>query len=699
MVSKDPLNELSSATKELKAINKEIKDLEAGLKRVKGLAGTSLGSVKSVLSSGVGIGNNMGLGVANASFSGSGIGAGGSMQPMATTAKGGFGLGALSAGLGVGAAAYAALPSVADVVSRPIGFYNASQRMPGVSTAQLTNKAFNAIKGGISGPGEDVAAANVLSLGYDMSSGKNFLQSMKEVKGAFLGYNMPNATAAMAIGGMHTGDMSANLYQFGISTLNVKTGKVRTFDDIARQIYNKVIPGGKRATTSQIEFELREGNLGRTVNDLGFNSAQQEIMRNMLTAISQGEDPSLLNQTGINNPAKSLGDVFTSKAKLANEITDPYLKGFNRANAAIVKLNQTLEKTPTLVLEAKATLDTLNSEFGSSIDIFVKALGAIASIGAGVFGFKQFKKIMSGKGIPTVTPPGAAPGGKVPTPITPITPGTPGTPVPKLPGLLDSRGNPIASTASTAGSAASAAGKSGLLTKLLGPFAIYGMVKSVGNPFAPLDSSKMPDPNQSFWNSVFSGTKYVTKPVKKEDLPKTIKGTSQEQKWAKDVLKQVGVPVTAENLDAMTTWMKFEGGGGGKATGIGKNSANYNPLNTTQGAPGATAMNSVGVKSYLSREQGIEATVQTLENGMYGGILDALKQGNDAGAVLAAVSKSPWGTFKRRVATDGSVSGGPQTVNINLTISRASDEEAVAFAKRVKKILLNDRTLSTMGSR
>ena len=94
MVSKDPLNELSSATKELKAINKEVKDLEAGLKRVKGLAGASLGSVKSTLSSGVGTGSSMGLGVANASFSGSGV-AGGSMQPMATTAKGGFALGAI----------------------------------------------------------------------------------------------------------------------------------------------------------------------------------------------------------------------------------------------------------------------------------------------------------------------------------------------------------------------------------------------------------------------------------------------------------------------------------------------------------------------------------------------------------------------------------------------------------------------------
>ena len=410
----------------------------------------------------------------------------------------------------------------------------------------------------------------------------------------------------------------------------------------------------------------------------------------MLSKISQGEDPSLLNETGSDNPAKSGYDVETSKAALANKLIEPYQKGFDRANRGIVKVNKAMENMNTTALEFKSTLDTVNGTFGEAIDILVKGIGSLALLAGGVIGFKKFAKVMGGKGAPTVVAPGAAPGGKVPTP---------GTPVPKLSGLLDSKGNPIASTASKVESVAGAAGKSGLLTKFLGPFAIYGMAKSIGNPFAPLDSSKMPDPDQSFWNSVFTGTKYVTKPVKKEDLPKTIKGTSQEQKWAKDVLKQVGVPVTSENLDAMTTWMKFEGGGGGKATGIGKNSANYNPLNTTQGAPGATAMNSVGVKSYLSREQGIEATVQTLENGMYGGILDALKQGNDASAVLAAVSKSPWGTFKRRVPAGGSMSSGPQTVNINLTISRASDAEATAFAKRVKKILLNDSTLSTMGSR
>ena len=149
----------------------------------------------------------------------------------------------------------------------------------------------------------------------------------------------------------------------------------------------------------------------------------------------------------------------------------------------------------------------------------------------------------------------------------------------------------------------------------------------------------------------------------------------------------------------MTTWMKFEGGGGGKATGLGKNSAMYNPLNTTQGAPGAKSMNSVGVKSYNSWDQGMEATVQTLMNGKYSGILAALQQGTNTAGVLSAVNASPWGTKIPGYAAGNPSTVGAQTVNITLKIDKASDAEAIAFAKRVKSLLEKDQSLSTIGSK
>jgi peptidoglycan hydrolase CwlO-like protein len=107
--------------------------------------------------------------------------------------------------------------------------------------------------------------------------------------------------------------------------------------------------------------------------------------------------------------------------------------------------------------------------------------------------------------------------------------------------------------------------------------------------------------------------------------------------WAKALLVAMRLPVTADNVAAITAWEMAEGGHW-------YNTAYYNPLNTTQDMPGATVFNSVGVKAYTSWKQGLEATVKTMKNGYYGGIIEALGRGNDATAVAAAVGASPWGT-------------------------------------------------------
>jgi hypothetical protein len=616
VANKDPINELAGATKELKAINKEIKDLESGLKRVNGLVGTSLGSVKSLLSSGVGQGTSMGLGVSNASFGGANGGNVGSVMPWTASKRGALGLGIVQGALGAGAIQYAGLPDLGTVMARPIGFYNATRRMPGVSREQLTAASFGAIKGGITGPGEDVAAANVLTLGYNMGSGQNFLQSMREVKGAALGYNMPNATAAMAIGGMHTGDMSANLYQYGISTLNVKTGKVRTMDDIASQIYRKVY-GSKKLTVAQQEFSLREGSLNRVVNDLGFSQAQQEILRPMLSQISQGQVPSLLNETGANNPAKSLYEKNTSDAKLADKVTADYIEGYKKATAAVIEFNSYLEKTPGWMLQLKAAIDGVQgTSVGKSTNTASTVIKTVAGTVGTYFAFKGLKSLFAAKSaVPAIEALGKDVGTST--------------------GLLDMYGKPIAGTATTTAAKTAGSVAKGLAKKAGLGALTYGALETLQGV---LNKASVPDWLRTAGNTVFdtgegaltafaaTGNPFVAiggagaglatsmaKPVK--PLPSVIKGNDTEQQWATDVLTKIGVPVTAANIDAVTTWMRFEGGGGGKATGLGKNSANWNPLNTTQGAPGATAMNSVGVKSYLSRDQGLQATVSTLQNG------------------------------------------------------------------------------------
>lgn len=103
--------------------------------------------------------------------------------------------------------------------------------------------------------------------------------------------------------------------------------------------------------------------------------------------------------------------------------------------------------------------------------------------------------------------------------------------------------------------------------------------------------------------------------------------------WAQAVLKSLGAPASANNLRLLNAWQRAEGGG-----------ARFNPLNTTQPAPGASNFNSIGVKNYLSANQGTSATSRTLLNGRYDAVVAGLRQNAAPAQIARAVGDSPWGT-------------------------------------------------------
>jgi hypothetical protein len=112
-----------------------------------------------------------------------------------------------------------------------------------------------------------------------------------------------------------------------------------------------------------------------------------------------------------------------------------------------------------------------------------------------------------------------------------------------------------------------------------------------------------------------------------------MRSTAARRQFATDLLAQLGMPQTSENVRAVMAWQEAEG-----------TRAAFNPLATTQRSDGASDFNSVGVKNYTSYSQGLAATVTTLRNGRYDEILAALRSGTSADAVAAAVARSPWGT-------------------------------------------------------
>ena len=109
------------------------------------------------------------------------------------------------------------------------------------------------------------------------------------------------------------------------------------------------------------------------------------------------------------------------------------------------------------------------------------------------------------------------------------------------------------------------------------------------------------------------------------------------QAWAQAFLQAIPEPETPCNTAAIEAWEREEGGGV-------TNAASYNPLNTIQSEPGSWSINSAGVQAYPGWSEGLQANVTAITNGLYGGILAALQQGDDAQAVADRVTSSSWGT-------------------------------------------------------
>lgn len=103
--------------------------------------------------------------------------------------------------------------------------------------------------------------------------------------------------------------------------------------------------------------------------------------------------------------------------------------------------------------------------------------------------------------------------------------------------------------------------------------------------------------------------------------------------WAKSFLRSIGAPVVRNNLIVVVAWEAAEG-----------TQATWNPLATTMGAEGATDFNSVGVKNYLSKAQGIDATIRTLVRPGWGyeAILDGLERGAPPMETAKAIQQSHW---------------------------------------------------------
>lgn len=104
-----------------------------------------------------------------------------------------------------------------------------------------------------------------------------------------------------------------------------------------------------------------------------------------------------------------------------------------------------------------------------------------------------------------------------------------------------------------------------------------------------------------------------------------------------NVLKELNLPSTTNNVKFLTIWQTYEGG-----------SAKNNPLNTTMKYVNASDYNSAKVKNYLTEDDGINATAKTLSLNYYKAIIKGFKENqsldyykNNADVIKALKT---WGT-------------------------------------------------------
>jgi murein DD-endopeptidase MepM/ murein hydrolase activator NlpD len=660
------------------------------------------------------------------------------------------------------AGAYAATPDLGLTMGRALGYYQAGLKSPGISRNQLERATFGAMNGGISSVGSDaIVAAGLAGAGYSPGS-KNYLQAAAQVGGAFKYLGMDNAVATQALAGFQSGPMAANLYQYGIDTTDAK-GNEKTPGQIAKELMN--VMGGGKATTKQVRESYQKGALGANIRGMFSDPAQQEIVYQAMIDLSAGRNPDLAkrgNEQGKDKNSNTMltaeGRMNASQTSLMTKGEDRMIAGFENAADTVEAFNRVLENVIPQLSYLKGLIGGVGgTNVGAGLmvtaEMFTSGVGDI--VDAVLSLFKGGGRTGYGGGFGVGGPSGSSPvaagvtaaygekgdmwsgtGGThkgtdyavpVGTPVTswkdgvvssePLDSGY-GTAImiDHADGTQTIYGH-LSAKEVNAGDAVKAGqriGKSGDTGNSSGPHLHFELRNGKNNPVDPAGykgSSPLPGGDYISATVAPMGGEVITGGTATNTS--SMSGTGTQSEFATSLLTGLGAPLTEGNIKALTTWMNFEGGHW-------KNSAKFNPLNTTLNVPGASSMNSVGVKAYTNWDEGIQATISTLTGANadkrgYSAIVGALKQGTDPNAVLKAVNNSAWRSGKTgdpgykfpTVKGGGDVGYGAsipsqldtgnKTVNVTIKFDQATDQDAIRFAKKVKAYLDHDQEISMIG--
>jgi murein DD-endopeptidase MepM/ murein hydrolase activator NlpD len=685
------------------------------------------------------------------------------------------GAGILQAGIGVAqmalapvAGAYAAAMPTGQIVDSATSYYQATLRAPGMSRSAVENATFSAMQGGMTSVGSPAIVSNILSNSGFMPGTSQYMQAAQQVSLAAQNYGIDNSAAANSITSMSQMGIANNLFNVGIATLDAN-GNQLSMGDITKQLMNRLYPNG--VNPAGLNRSIQYGSFQNQLAQFGItDQTTQQLITGNAMDIASGKNPNAVNNNANNaNPLNAIMSMNQSQTGILQGSEANALSGLQTAAGFVKQFNDTMGPIIESMAKYRAILEGgLSTNAGQGIKAGVSTF--FSGIKNVVGGLSQAAMaVVGGGGTPgyggTFGGPkgGGTPGygSNISGPKgggTPSLNGMSSTANPMISapygatdssGIWSSTGNqhqgvdyavpsgtPVRATKDgiVSGKILSAdygqavllehkdgwssiyahlsnkevsigsqvlagdeIGKSGASGNTTGPSVHYEVWKGDNNP---VDPASLPG---AFNSPIASGS---LADVGSAAGPKAVNpnaGTAGDQEFAKALLSKAGINATDTNISALTTWMHWEGGTSNNA---------FNPLNTTLDAPGATNFNSVGVKSYTSLGQGVDATYNTLtgqsaDKRGYTAILNDLKNNAPLDQFVSDVNHSSWGTHVKGGGTpgagttisNGSSGGGTiNNVSISLSIAHASDSEAHLFAKKVKEILANDHNVLAIGS-
>jgi murein DD-endopeptidase MepM/ murein hydrolase activator NlpD len=328
---------------------------------------------------------------------GPGGGGGGGLGLGRFSSSGGAGYGAMALAQGVVSAAvlpvktaFASMIDTNTIVNRAGSYFQSAQFGNGISRAKLENATFSALAGQITSMGSDARMANILTSAGYMPGSQDYLQTVAQVSGAARTLGMPNENAAAAMGALGSGSMGANLYQYGVTTLDAK-GNTQSFGNIARQLYNTMaLPG---TTPESVMGSIKNGVLAGNFQSMGITGDLQTMMTKAFQDIAAGKNPDLAsarNSQGNQNPFDPLYRINASQTGIAGASESAAIQGLSTAAGTVETFNNAMKDTIVAMEGYKAYLDGLSgSNAGKGISTGVSGIVNIGKkiVGAGLMAF------------------------------------------------------------------------------------------------------------------------------------------------------------------------------------------------------------------------------------------------------------------------------------------------------------------------